>query len=383
MFFRNYVIPILAVAGVAFALYTARSSNRPVEPARTVAAPARSPFGSAVAGAGIVESSTQNIAIGTNIAGITARVFVKAGDTVKAGEALFAIDDRSLRAERAVRASAVLAAQGTLGVAQAVLDRLGALPRAEELPPLEARVAEMEAMFMDMKAQLEKVESISDERAVSREDKDKRRSAVRMAEARLSETRTELALRRAGAWKPDVLIQEAQLAAARAQVAAADSQVKAVETDIERLTVRAPADGTVLQVNLRAGEFAQAGPLATPLILFGNTRLLHVRVDIDENDAWKVRPGAPAFANLRGNASLKTDLSFVRVEPFVIPKRSLTGDSAERVDTRVLQVIYAFTEPPFPVYVGQQMDVYIDAPAADASASAKTESSTSSKLDKE
>jgi hypothetical protein len=39
----------------------------------------------------------------------------------------------------------------------------------------------------------------------------------------------------------------------------------------------------------------------------------------------------------------------------------LTGDSTERVDTRVLQIIYSFERGNLPIYVGQQMDVYIDA----------------------
>ena len=65
---------------------------------------------------------------------------------------------------------------------------------------------------------------------------------------------------------------------------------------------------------------------------------------------------------MKGNKDLSTPLNFVSVEPYVIPKRSLTGDSSERVDTRVLQVIYAFDAKALPVYVGQQMDVYIEAP---------------------
>ena len=60
-----------------------------------------------------------------------------------------------------------------------------------------------------------------------------------------------------------------------------------------------------------------------------------------------------------GHADLQMPLRFVRVEPYVIPKRSLTGDSLERVDTRVLQVIYEFDRPAFPIYVGQQVDVFI------------------------
>ena len=47
-------------------------------------------------------------------------------------------------------------------------------------------------------------------------------------------------------------------------------------------------------------------------------------------------------------------------EPFVVPKKSLTGDSTERVDTRVLQVIYRVEDDALPLFVGQQMDVFID-----------------------
>jgi hypothetical protein len=83
-------------------------------------------------------------------------------------------------------------------------------------------------------------------------------------------------------------------------------------------------------------------------------------VDVDENDAWRFRKGAAAVAFIRGNRDLNTELRFERVEPYVIPKRSLTGDSTERVDTRVMQVVYSFERSKLPVYVGQQMDVFIE-----------------------
>jgi HlyD family secretion protein len=91
---------------------------------------------------------------------------------------------------------------------------------------------------------------------------------------------------------------------------------------------------------------------------------LHVRVDVDEHDAWRVREGAPAVASPRGNGSLRIPLEFVRFEPYVIPKKSLTGDSTERVDTRVLEVIYRVQDQNAPLHVGQQMDVYIETPVA-------------------
>jgi hypothetical protein len=65
---------------------------------------------------------------------------------------------------------------------------------------------------------------------------------------------------------------------------------------------------------------------------------------------------------MRGNPSLNTLLTYEWTEPFVIPKKSLTGGTTERVDTRVMQVVYSFDRAELPVYVGQQMDIYIEAP---------------------
>jgi hypothetical protein len=93
----------------------------------------------------------------------------------------------------------------------------------------------------------------------------------------------------------------------------------------------------------------------------GSIDPLHVRVDIDEAESWRVRPDSPAVARLRGNPAISVALTFVRFEPYVLPKRSLTGDTAERVDTRVLQAIYAFAPSDFPAFVGQQVDVFIRA----------------------
>jgi HlyD family secretion protein len=122
-------------------------------------------------------------------------------------------------------------------------------------------------------------------------------------------------------------------------------------------------DGQVLQLNVHLGEFAPTGALQTPLILFGNVEPVYVRVNVDENEAWRVRAEAEAIGYLRGNKQISTPLQFVRFEPYVLPKTSLTGDSTERVDTRVLQVIYSFHRGNLPIDVGQQMDIYIDAPA--------------------
>jgi multidrug resistance efflux pump len=126
------------------------------------------------------------------------------------------------------------------------------------------------------------------------------------------------------------------------------------------LTVNASIDGEILQCKVRPGEYAQSGPLQQPLILMGDTSHLNVRVDIDEQDGWRVRNGAIAVASPRGQGAQRYSLHFERFEPYVIPKKNLTNDATERVDTRVLQAIFAL-DAGTPVRAGQQMDVFIRA----------------------
>jgi len=285
---KRFIMPligVLAAFGAAISIartYPRRQTTDPPAP------PPVSDYSSTVAAVGLVETSTENISIGTPLSGVVAKVFVTAGQMVRADDPLFEIDMRHLRADLKVNHQALAVARARVEVAEAHVD--------------------------DLQRQLEFAERIEDKRAISAEEVSHRRSAV-----------------------------------------------DAVETEIDRSTVRAPIDAEVLQVKLRAGEFATAAPTATPMILLGRSKPLHVRVDVDEHEAWRVGRDATAMGHLRGNAGMKTPLRFVRFEPFVVPKKSLTGDSTERVDTRVLQVIYRVERDDLPLFVGQQLDVFIEA----------------------
>jgi RND family efflux transporter MFP subunit len=304
---RKYALPIAAVCGVVFAIYTVIAGSKPIPASAPVTQPASGPFTKYIAGAGIVESSTEDIAVGTPVAGIVAEIFAKVGADVKQGEPLFRIDDRELQAELKVKQAALQSAREALRSAEVQL----------------ADDKNKWAMWSEIK-----------DNAVSKEEMDTRRFAVEKSAAKRDE--------------------------ASANIASAEAAVGQVKTEIERRIVRAPVDGTVLQTKVRLGEFAPAGVTATPLMLFGNVKVMHVRTDIDENDAWRLSKQAKACACVRGNNKIGTQLELVRVEPFVVPKRSLTGSSSERVDTRVLQVLYRFDRNDLPIYVGQQMDVFIE-----------------------
>lgn len=157
----------------------------------------------------------------------------------------------------------------------------------------------------------------------------------------------------------EVRTRENDVAVALAQLEAAQALVGQDIVRLARLTVRAPRSGAILQVNVRPGEYASATPKNAAMIL-GDLEHLQVRADVDEQNAPRLQPGQAATAYLKGDTSQPIELNFVRVEPYVVPKTSLTGASTERVDTRVLQVIYSFARPlDRTVYVGQQVDLFV------------------------
>ena len=191
------------------------------------------------------------------------------------------------------------------------------------------------------------------------------RAAKMVADTELANSQDQLALLqrvsdRAAISADELTRRTNAVRSAQAKVAQAQAAVLAAETEIDRRVICSPIDGQVLQLKTRVGEFVPTQVLTTPLLLLGRVNPLHVRVDIDETDAWRVTAGARAVGMLRGNPDIKAPLEFVRFEPYVIPKVSLTGESTERVDTRVLQAIYRFKPEEFPAYVGQLVDVFID-----------------------
>jgi multidrug resistance efflux pump len=342
----KYGLPVVAAALLGFALFSIAHSQPVRQVVPPPAAPAASPFHDQVAGVGIAEAASENIAVSLPVPGLVTAVYVKAGDHVRKGQALFSLDDRDLRAELTLRQSAS-------SVAATKLQKLIDEPRPEEIPPAEARVHEAEQNEQDAAVQVRLIESVTDKRAIREEDLLRRRVAYAAAKARLEQAKADLVLLKAGAWAPDI-------AQAKAELSEAQRQVERVQADINRLLVTAPLDGEVLQCKVHPGEFAQAGPLAQPLMLMGDTTHLNVRVDFDEEDATRLQTSASAVATPRGASATRLPIHFIRFEPYVVPKVNLTNGTAERVDTRVVQAIYALDHNA-PIRPGEQMDVFVQA----------------------
>ncbi|MBD2840654.1 efflux RND transporter periplasmic adaptor subunit [Erythrobacter rubeus] len=314
--FSRQVLPILAVIGlVVAALYIFtdlpdRSTSEPEQqPPKATGDLANSPR---VAGTGLVEPSSEIIDIGSALSGLVTDLRVRPGDRVEKGQPLFLVDDRAARARLAEANAAISEAR--------------------------AAIAEAQAAQRTASQQLALYDNLDDPAAVSRAE------VIRAeGDATAAQTRLELA---------------------RARLSAAQAQAGSARTELGRLTVRAPITGEILAVNIRLGEFVSTqGGSSDPFIQMGETTPLHVRVDVDENEAVRVKLGADAIVSPRGAADIRANAKFVRAEPLVVPKRQLTNSAAERVDVRVLQIIYAL--PQSDVFrVGQQVDAFI--PAAEA-----------------
>lgn len=351
------ILPVLAGGMLLFAGAHVLRSQTPHVQQTPPFTPTRSHFEHSVAGAGMVEPRTENVSVGSLVPGVVVEVPVKVGQRVRAGDVLLIVDARQIQAELVVR-------QSMLASAQAQLDRLQAMPRAEELPPIEAQVEEAQANLLQKVDGFNRSEKLQGTKAISQEEVVQRRQEMEVAKAQLKRLQADEKLLRAGSWKSDLLVSEAAVAQAQAEL-------EQTKIELTRYQVTAPlrskdeaemGEWEVLQVDVRPGEYVGTPP-GQPLILLGDTGPRRIRVDIDEHDIPRFQRVGAAEAFVRGDSHTTHPLKFVRVEPFVVPKKSLTGDSAERVDTRVLQVLYEFEDGGHEVYVGQQMDVYIAAKA--------------------
>lgn len=302
---RRYILPFLAFLGAILGLCIVIWTQKTVPVPPILFPPPTSPYPSAIAGAGIIEASSENISVGSPFNEVVDAIFVTEGDYVNAGDPLLQLDLRNFSAQVAIE-------QANVKAAFADLD--------------------------DKRKQFSFYERLADKHAVSEQTYEQYRYALLQSQEALN---------------------------------VAEKNLEAAQTNIERSIIRAPIAGKILQVNIHVGELASASPFVATqgtwqntsqlaMILMGAVNPLQVRVDIDEADAWRYQKGSRATAFVRGNSRINFPLQFHLVEPYVIPKSSFTGETVERVDTRVLQVLYRFDKGDLPVYPGQVLDIFVE-----------------------
>jgi multidrug efflux pump subunit AcrA (membrane-fusion protein) len=361
----KWISIVLAVCGAAVGVYAVATNKTPEPEVPLARAPSVNPFAVGVASLGIVEPAEREVGVLAPEPGLVTQVHAQVGDRVLRGDVLFELDSRVLEAER-------LRAEARVASADAEVARWRAIPRAEDLPPLRATVARAEAVLADRMEQLRVTEEASRRGGAVSRDVDQARFAVDAARADRDRAQAELDRAMAGGWGPDLVVLEASRASAQAEV-------DAIKVLLDRLKVRAPRDAMVLRRSIEAGEYASLDP-GTPPIILGDLTRLHVRAQVDEEDIALLLPNAgPALgasvaagattgggginglARTRGSVVRDIPLRLVRIEPFARPKVDITGTNAERVDTRVIDVVFEVVPPvPGALFPGQAVDVFID-----------------------
>lgn len=357
---RNLLI--LAGAGLLLAVIVAFLLNRPHQPQPPVFQPAANPYAQGIYAEGIVESdqsSGENVNVFPEVPGPIVAVYAKEGQLVRAGQPLFAIDDS---VQRATTEQERLQAQAEL----AALNELKAEPRRETLAVAQAQYDQAKAQWIQLAHIEDKtVRSAQlDPRSVSKETLDSAVDAAKAAEQAMVVAQRTLELTKAGAWTYDIQN-------ARAQYEALTRAYQSGSALLSKYVVRAPADGTVLAINAANGGYVSSqGVYDTyteayePAAVLGpGSGAMAVRCYVDEILLNRLPKGASINAEMivRGSG-VHAPLQFVRIQPYVTPKIELSDEREERVDLRVLPVIFSFrADPNLRLYPGVLVDVYINA----------------------
>jgi len=356
---RNTVIFGLSILGILAGLIAAYLFGMERKAQPPAFAPVSSPYESAIYANGIVESDQSNgsnVNIYPEVSGPITQVFVHEGQEVPAGAPLLTIDDS---VQRASTEQLRLQSEASL----ALLNELKAQPREETLAIAAAQVRLAESNLKAFGDQYAKDRASYDiePKSISKDALDTAEDALKQAEAGLDVARRQYDLTKAGAWSYDVANQQKQYEALRQAYLAAGAL-------LQKFSIKAPIAGVVLSVYAAVGSYASPAGAFDPytggfdqLVIMGPPQdYLAVRCYVDEILVSRLPTKWHMVAQMSiTGTDTKVPLEFVRVQPYVSPKIELSNERQEKVDLRVLPVIFRFQKQDIPVYPGQLVDVYI------------------------
>jgi multidrug resistance efflux pump len=280
--------------------------------------------GDVIGGEGIVEPADRESKVSSEVSGRIRRISVKEGDRVKAGDVLVVLEDD-------VEKAALRVAEGDVAAQRAQLVRTAAGQRREEIEAAIGDAESARARAGLSRDSLWRTQTLAQGGAATADDLDKAQhqaeidqKAFEAAEARKKEAVN-------GARRDDVAIDVAKLEANVARAEQARAQY-------EQTLVRAPIDGEILQVKVRAGEYFNAAG-SEPLVVMGDTRMLRVRMDVNERDVAQVHLGQTSFAELPAYGERRFAGHVVEIGRRMGRKNVRSDDPTERIDTKILEVV--------------------------------------------
>ncbi|MBY0292554.1 MAG: efflux RND transporter periplasmic adaptor subunit [Alphaproteobacteria bacterium] len=297
----NFFI-VASIIGAIGGTYIFNLYQKPPHTSKSPPPPSDSPFEDFIIGTGVIEPASENIKVGAMVGSTVNQVFVKKGQAVLKGQPLFNLNAQQAAADLIAKKTIVKVAITALGQAEA------ALKFAED--------------------ELSLVNQLKDKRGVTKEEIITRQNNALSAQKGVEN--------------------------ARANIIATEAQVAESKVILDSYTITAPIDGEIIQINIHPGEYAPAEILSTPLMVMGDVSRYHIRIDIEEKNAWRLKKEAPAVAIIPGNPKSHVNLKFEYIEPAITSVSSLKGD-----DMRALQVVYSYDPKVAHTFLGQAVKVYI------------------------
>jgi HlyD family secretion protein len=359
---RNKIIFAVSGMGLLLAVISALIFSEQPRAQPPLFKPAANPYANGIYANGMIESDQaqgENINIYPEVPGPVTQILVVEGQPVHKGDPLLRIDESVQRATAEQQ-------QAQAEAALAMLQELKAQPRRENLDVAMAQVANASATLKSAADQLIKQQRAydMDPKSVSTDALDNARNAENVAATNLKVVERQYDLTRAGAWSYD--IQNAE----RTYTALSKSYLSSAAL-LSKYTIRAPDDGVVLAVHSSVGSYVSSqGAYDSytegfqPLLVMGLPQThLQVRAYIDEILVHELPEPAKMKAEMfiRGT-NVHVPLTFVRIQPLISPKIELSDAREERVDLRVLPIIFRLENlKDLHLYPGQLVDVYVGA----------------------
>jgi HlyD family secretion protein len=357
---KNKVLFTFAIIGLLAGIISAYIYGMQTKPQSPVFNPASNPYAKGIYASCITESyqnNGANINIYPEVTGTIMKIPVAEGEVVSRGTPLLIMDDSIQRATAEQQKSQAEAAG-------ALLEELKAQPRKENLEVSKAQVESASASLRTAQDQLDKQRKSYElnPKSVSKDTLDNAENAVRMSKANLEVVRKQYDLTEAGAWIYDIRNQEKQHDALSKAYMASNSL-------LAKYTIKAPIDGVILAINTAVGSYVSPQGVyntytqgVSPVMVMGSSQnYIGVRCYVDEILIHKMPQTSHMNAQMfiRGT-DIRIPLEYMRVQPYVSPKIELSNQRTERVDVRVLPVIFRFERPKdINIYPGQLVDVYI------------------------
>jgi HlyD family secretion protein len=337
---KTPVVSMIAAATMAIAIaWTVTQINS--TPAPTHGAPAARPAATAptwtASAPGRIEPRGGEVKIAAQSAGRITDVAVKINDVMSTGDLLIRIDDEEARAR-------LSAADAEAAVRKRERDAETVSRLAQDRRNAEDAVAASERALAQARFDLDRAVASKGRSNVSAE-----RTTVTNAQQKLEQDRTELRRTQSASGVPLPTRLEAALTAAR-------SDLSLAEAALERTRIRAPSDGTVLQINARAGETATPSPEQT-LVVLGDLSALRVRAEIEERDTAKVRVGQNVVVRSDAHPGKEFEGKVVTIAQALGPGKIAQRGPRRPNDVEVLEVVVDLAAGS-PLLPGMRVDVF-------------------------